>query len=365
MRNTAEMTVSSTNDNKGWNLRPTQEGVVFLLTVVLFAIFSVTLSGFLSAGNVITLMRSVSILGMLALGMAIVVVGRGVDLSMVASMVVGMCWALKISNDGVMNFQAALLVGLAFVIFCGLVTGVIVAFAEIPAVFTTLAMGAVIFGFGNSIFFSTDTHNAPQNLFWLREIGYGSLYGVPYVIYIFCALAIGIHLVLKHTRFGRIIYVLGDNPNAARLTGFPVRPLLVAKYITSSVIAYIVAIIVVASNSGMNTRLFYTPLVYDVLLVVVLGGIGLSGGRGGARSAWWAQLLADTFDVSLTTHVGGETGAALGAARLGWLASGASEEFVCQVPDVAQHFVPQAPYQSMLWQRHARFQALYPALHGL
>lgn len=280
--------------------RPTQEGIVFLITVALFLAFSIQLDGFLSTGNVITLLRSVSVLGMLALGMSLVVVGRGVDLSMVASMVVGMCWALKMSNDGMFGFGTALLLGAGFVIASGLVTGLIIAFAEIPAVFTTLAMGSVIFGVGNAFFFTTDTHNAPENLGWLRELGYGSLLGVPLVIYIFALLALIVHLVLRYTRFGRSIYAMGDNPQAARLTGFPVRPITVAKYIASGLIAYAVALIVVASNSGMNTRLFYTTLVYDVLLVVVLGGIGLGGGRGGVRNVLVGTLLVGTLTSGMT-----------------------------------------------------------------
>jgi ribose transport system permease protein len=190
--------------------------------------------------------------------------------------------------------------GLAFVVVCGLANGVVVAFAEIPPVFTTLAMGSVIFGVGNAFFFSTDTHNAPQGLGWLHALGYGSLLGVPVAIWAFGLLALLIHGLLRHTRLGRSIYALGDNPQAARLTGFPVRPITVALYIASGLIAYVVALMMVASNDGMNTRLFYTTLVYDVLLVVVLGGIGLGGGRGGVRNVLVGTLLVGTLTSGMT-----------------------------------------------------------------
>ena len=300
MTNQSAAVLSTTAPKGQSRMRPTQEGVVFLLTTLLFIAFALLLDGFLTSGNIIALMRSVSVLGMLALGMALVVVGRGVDLSMVASMVVGTCWALKMANDGAMDFHVAVFVGMGFVVFSGLVTGFIIAFAEIPAIVTTLAMGSVIFGVGNALFFSTDTHNAPENLSWLRELGYGSLLGIPLVIYVFALLALVVHFVLRHTRLGRAIYILGDNPQAARLTGFPVRPLIVAKYVVSALIAYAVALIIVASNSGMNTRLFYTALVYDVLLVVVLGGIGLSGGRGGVRNVLVGTLLVGPLTSGMT-----------------------------------------------------------------
>ena len=85
---------------------------------------------------------------------------------------------------------------------------------------------------------------------------------------------------------------------------------------------------------------------------------------GGARSAWWAQRLASTLGVPLTTHVGGEAGGALGAARLAWLATGGRVDEVCLPPPVAQRFEPDAREGRELALRLARFRALYPALRG-
>ncbi len=76
----------------------TQEGVVFLLAVVLFILFAATLHNFLTPGNLIALLRSVSILGVLGLAMGMVVIGRGIDLAMVAIMVVSVSWVLSLST---------------------------------------------------------------------------------------------------------------------------------------------------------------------------------------------------------------------------------------------------------------------------
>jgi ribose transport system permease protein len=279
--------------------QPTQEGIVVLLTLVLIAGFSLKLDNFLTYGNAINLLRGVSVLGMLGLGMCIVVVGRGIDLSIVATMVVGMCWALKMTNEGY-NFAYALLLGGGFALATGVVIGVVIAFAEIPAVFTTLVMGSVIFGVGNAFFFSADTHNAPEGIAWLQTLGFGSLFGVPFAIYVFGVLALIIHAILRYTRLGRSIYAIGDNAQAARIAGLPVRPVIVAQYALSGLISFAVGLVIVASNSGMNTRLVYTTLVYDVLLVVVLGGIGLSGGRGGVRNVVVGTLMVGTLVSGMT-----------------------------------------------------------------
>ena len=83
---------------------------------------------------------------------------------------------------------------------------------------------------------------------------------------------------------------------------------------------------------------------------------------GGARSSWWAQLLADILEVPLAICEGGEAGGALGAARLAWLADGGAEAEVCRLPQLRERFVPAAADAAGHAARHARFQALYAAL---
>lgn len=289
----------NTSSSGGAKIQFTQERIVIIITVLLFVVFSVSLNGFFTIGNVLTLLRSVSVLGMLGLGMGLVIIGRGLDLAMVASLVVGMAWALEMTAHNI-PFGLALLAGAVFAAVAGLVIGIIVAFAEIPAVFTTLAMALVIFGFGNAFFFNIDVHNAPSGVKWLEILGYDAFLGVPIAIYVFACLAIIVHLILRMTRFGSYIYAIGDNPEAARLSGIPVRPIILSQYVTSGLIAYLTGLLIVASNSGINIRLFNSTLVYDVLLVVVLGGIGLSGGSGGVRNVIVGTLLVGTLLNGMT-----------------------------------------------------------------
>jgi ribose transport system permease protein len=264
-------------------LKLTQEGVVFVLAALLFVGFSLVLDRFLTVGNIIALVQSVSILGILSLGMAFVVIGRGIDLAMVATMVVAVAWGLVLSRSG-LPLGVALLIGAGFVVLIGILTGIIVAYAEIPAIFTTLAMGSIVYGIGRTYFFQIDVQNTPVGYAWFDFLGRGTLGGIPAPVFAFACVALVVFLMLRYTRFGRFVYATGDNPLAARVTGVPTRVVMVAQYVITGLIAYLAGIVMAANVSGMNTRIYNSTMIYDVLLVVVLGGIGLSGGRGGVRN---------------------------------------------------------------------------------
>lgn len=158
--------------------RITQEGVVFSLAVVLAAGLAIGLGQkFYAINNLVTLIRSVAILGMLGLGMGVVIIGRGIDLAMIATMVVSVSIVLVLPQ-ATSNLPLALLIGLAFVIGIGLLSGVLIAYAEIPAIFTTLAMGLFVYGVGRSFFFQIDNLNAPQGYWWFDFLGHGSIFSL-------------------------------------------------------------------------------------------------------------------------------------------------------------------------------------------
>src|SRR5579875_4077540 len=123
-----------------------QEKIVLATAVILFALFSIFLKGFLSAGNLLTLVRSVSVLGILGVGMGLVVIGRGVDLTIVGIYAMSAAWTLQLATLGV-HLPVALALGLLLALGIGVVNGVLIAYAEIPALFATLGMAAFVYGF--------------------------------------------------------------------------------------------------------------------------------------------------------------------------------------------------------------------------
>ena len=276
-----------------------QERVVFLLFVAIFLIFSIFLPGFLNAANLVLLMQGVSVLGILATGMCIVVIGRGIDLSMVATMALSVAWALQLNTEG-MNLSLALAIGLGGALLVGLINGLLIAYAEIPALFATLASGACVYGFGRFTLIHTDLVYVTPAVGGLVQLGQGRFLTVPMPVIVFIVIAIAVAAVLRFTKFGRFTYAVGDNYGTARVTGVPVRHVLVGQYVLTSMVAFIAGLTQAMAVSSMNTRISDTLLIYDVILVVVLGGVGLSGGRGGVRNVFVGTLLIGTFLNGMT-----------------------------------------------------------------
>jgi len=279
--------------------RISQQGIVFAIFVLMFTGFAAALPGFRTASNMLGLLQNVAILGILGLGMAIVVIGRGIDISMVAVMAVPAGLLLQMVQDGhalPVAFGAALALALAF----GLANGWLIAYAEVPSLFTTLASGLFLAGLGQVALFRLDIVQWSPQLDAFAWIGRGKLAGIPMPVIVFGAVALLVAFFLRKTRLGTYVYAVGDNPHGARTTGIPTRPVIVLQYVLSALIGMFAGLVMAASVNSMPTRIYNSTMIYDVILVVVLGGIGLSGGRGGVGNVVIGTLLIGTLLNGMT-----------------------------------------------------------------
>ena len=268
----------------------TQERIVLLLAAVLLVVFSTTITGFLQPDNILSIVQNVSVLGILGIAMAISIIGRGIDLSIVSIMAYAVAWTLALTGTG-MSLWLAVALGAGFAACAGLVNGYLIAYAEIPAIFATLASGTAIYGFGQYFLVSVDVVYLPPDFGFLQFIGSGRSYGIPNIVFSFAVMALAVYLLLQKTVFGRYLYAMGDNPAAARSSGIPTRPLMVAQYVLSALIGYVAGLVTATAVASMNTRVVNSTLVYDVILVAVIGGISLSGGRGSIRNVLVGTVL--------------------------------------------------------------------------
>ena len=273
--------------------KPNQEQIVLLITIALLTAFSLTLNGFATLDNLLNLLRSISILGILGVGMGLIVISRGIDLSEVAIMAASWSIALVEIQQG-MPAGRACLVALGLALMAGLVNGIIVAFVEVPALLVTLATGLVIYGL--ALWFAPAyVVYAPKDVPALLFPGAGRIGGIPMPIFVFAGCAIVMHLFLSRTSIGRFVYAQGDNPETAWLSGVPIRRLIVIEHVLVGLLAWTAGLVWIGTTGSMQMAITQGTMIFDVALVVVAGGVSLVGGRGGMFSVVVGCTLIGTL----------------------------------------------------------------------
>ena len=165
----------------------------------------------------------------------------------------------------------------------------------------TLAAGFVIYGAAfwyapSWVVYAPKPEDAP----YLAYLGHDYLFGVPMPIFVFALAAVAMHLFLSRTSTGRFIYSQGDNPEAARLTGVALRPLIVLEDVVVALLAWLAGLVWIGTTGSMQMGIVQGTDIFDVILVVVLGGISLVGGRGGVFSVMVGCALIGTLFNAFT-----------------------------------------------------------------
>ncbi len=261
------------------------ERVVMVVTAAMILGFAVTVPGFATLGNLGVVATNSAALVILACGMGVVIISRGLDLSQVAAMVAGAA-TFGILIGGGLSGLAALGLAVLAMVAVGLLNGWLIAYAEIPAMLATLATAMVITGLfrfglmqGQFLLLLPATDPAVQFLS-------GDLVpGVRVPVVLAAVVVLLTWVMLRYSTAGRVTYAMGDNFAAARLSGLPVRTTTLLVYVFAALTALVAGLISAAASGSVDFRTVTSgSLLFEVILVVVLGGIPLRGGRGGVRN---------------------------------------------------------------------------------
>ncbi len=264
--------------------------IIFLCLV---AVLVMVAPGFDSTGNLLNVLRTISMLGIIAFGMTAVIVAGEIDLSVGSGAALAGCivaWFAGAYSDTIgaglsvfLGAAVAVLVGF----LTGLVTGKVRQHFNVPTFIATLAMFTALRGAANHI-----TGGYPLATFpgWFEYFGGGYLLGIPFPVYIFAATFFGMHFLMNNTRFGRAVYAVGGNMEAARLSGIDV---WFVKTMTLGLTGVLTAIsgILIASQIGSGTGTVATGMELDVIAAVIIGGTSLFGGKGRI----WGTLIGVLF----------------------------------------------------------------------
>ncbi len=284
-----------------------QAQIVLGVAILLMVILSLTMPRFATFGNMMSLLERVSVLGILSLGAAIVIIARSLDISQIGSMIISSGFAAVLVSAGWAPGWA-LLVGLIASTIVGLVNGYIIAFLEVPSLFVTIASNLVIFGI-SILFLATSGEfiYLPDDATVLLAMG-GHIAGVPIAVIVFLGMALLVHLFLSRTRLGRLIYAHGDNPETSRQIGFPVRVMAMIEFVLSADIAFVAGLVLMGSLASVDLLTTTGPMIFNVILVTVLGGVSLVGGRGHVGCVLVGALLIGVIINGMTLlNLGNDT----------------------------------------------------------
>ncbi|MBW4963382.1 ABC transporter permease [Sulfitobacter sp. CW3] len=261
------------------------EVVVLGVNVALIIAFAILVDGFATLGNLSVILSNSTPLAILSCGMAVVIISRGLDLSIIAVMVAGATTYASGIEAGLPG-GLALLITAAAMITVGMVNAWLIAFAELPAMLATLASAMVIMGlFRFAILQGEFMLLLPKSNSAVQILTTDILPGISVPIVVTAVVLVATWVLLSRTIVGEIIYAMGDNFAAARLSGLPVRPVTVVIYVWAALMAMLAGLLISSASGAVDFRMVTNgSLLFDVILVVVLGGIPLRGGRGGLRN---------------------------------------------------------------------------------
>jgi ribose transport system permease protein len=248
---------------------------IYFALLTLIAVFSIIAKGFLSFNNLMNILRQVAVNGIAATGMTFVILTGGIDISVGSVIGLSGIGAATLMVNGVGAVPACLLMALAGLIV-GLINGFFSYVINIPPMITTLSTMSIARGLAFIISGGLPVSRFPRSFTVLGQ-GYWGPVPIPVILMIVCFI-IG-WLILEKTTFGRYVYGVGSNREAARLSGINVGRVMLLVYGICGVLASFAGVVLLSRvNSGQpNAAETYEM---DIITAVVMGGVSTTGGEG-------------------------------------------------------------------------------------
>ena len=278
----------------GWSTGLARYGLLLALAGICAAL-SLATPNFLTPQNWIIVVRQISINGILAVGVTVVLLTGGVDLSLGSLVALTGVVAACFAHPGEHVLIVPIFMGMLTGMLCGAVNGMVISRGGIAPFIVTLGMMTVARGLALVISGGKPVSNLSRSF---TTIGSGSLGPIPIPILLLGAVAVLTHVVLKHTRLGRYVYAVGGNENAALAAGINIKNVKTFAYTLCGALAGLAGVVLASRittgqpNAGVAYEL-------DAIAAVVIGGTSLSGGVGGVGGTLLGALLMGVINNGL------------------------------------------------------------------
>jgi len=278
-------------------------GIVIILLAMLVA-FSLLSEGFFTTRNIFNIIRQISFMGLIAIGVTMVIISGGIDLgsgSVLALAAVVATSLAQIQTSATLKYPGLIvpvyvpvLAALAIGALTGLINGSLIAKFKIPPFIATLGMMTVARGFALIYSNKPLSQLTPEYNF----IGQGEIFGVPFPVIILISVAVVAHIMLNNVPFGRYIYALGGNEQAARISGVNIDRVKIGVYTLAGLLSGLAGL-VVSSRVGSGQPGQGVGIELDAIAAAVIGGTSLSGGIGTIWGTIVGALIIGVLDNGL------------------------------------------------------------------
>jgi ribose transport system permease protein len=273
----------------------------YIAIIVLFTVFSITANNFFTMRSVLSLALQTSAITLMGIGVTFAIITGGIDLSIGSVIALSGMIAVMAANAGV-PIWLSMIIGLLVGVVCGLLNGLMITKIKLPPFIATLGMMMVARGVALTIT-NAMAFPAPEAF---GVLGNGAIFGtgpefpgISYPVLVMIAVAIILSFFLSKTRFGRYIYAVGSNEEAARRAGINVNRVKNITYILSGMLAALVGIIL-ASRMATSQPNSATGYEMHAIAAAVIGGASLMGGVGTIGGTVIGSFIMGILTVGLT-----------------------------------------------------------------
>jgi ribose transport system permease protein len=272
---------------------------VFIALVAACAFLSVATNSFATTNNLFNITRNLTFFAIIALGMTIVIITGGIDLS-VGSVLCLSSMILAVVMHAGYSIEVGIAASLGAALAVGAINGALIAYLGIPPFVVTLGMLSIARSLATIVSNNTVVFQFGPDQAQLLSLGGGAwVFGIPNPVLYMIVLALLTGFVLRWTKFGRYVFAIGGNEAAAILTGVPVKRIKLAVYMISAFAAGVAGVIETGWLGAVTTNLG-TGYELQVIASTVIGGANLAGGAGTAVGALIGSALIEVIRNSLT-----------------------------------------------------------------
>ncbi len=265
---------------------------VFLLFIGLMIVFAVSIPGFFASANVINILMSVSIEGIMLIGMTYLIILGEMDLSVGAVMSIGCAVAIMFQPYG---SAVAIGMGVAVGVVIGAINSFMVVKLRVPSMPATMGIMVLTNALVYVLTGSTSIWGENESF---SLIANSTIFGIPVVAIVFIVLIVLFELILRNTAFGRNVYAVGGNEKSAEYAGIKTKRIRVICFILTGLLSGLAGVLL-ASRVNVASGLIGGDTALMIITAVLLGGVSLSGGEGSVIKAFFGLLIVGSLDIGM------------------------------------------------------------------